>query len=305
MLRRMPPGAGEEGEGGGEDGGALALEPSPEAAAAGAALPETLDSPTAGPAPLSIAEAAAAAAAAEAEDGDDDAMLAAPIGSAPLGGGGGGGEAPPIGAAARGGAGGRGGDDLPPVDTLPEHRIQAGCTAVVAVLQARPRARAAAGLPRLQAAGCNGRGACWVARRVPAINGGRRQGLVGFGRTAARERCAGGCGTPPEPARGAGERDVVGQRGRLARGAGARGRGRRAERGPQAGRGGRARAHHGRRRLHLGRRRRQPVRRPRGAGSTPPVCALERAWQPERRAGGGCDCSAVAPHRKAFLRPCQ
>jgi len=179
MLRRMPPGAGEEGEGGGEDGGALALEPSPEAAAAGAALPETLDSPTAGPAPLSIAEAAAAAAAAEAEDGDDDAMLAAPIGSAPLGGGGGGGEAPPIGAAARGGPGGRGGDDLPPVDTLPEHRIQAGCTAVVAVLQARHPRTCRGAVARPRAAGCGGRGACRAARRVLAVKGGRRRGLVG------------------------------------------------------------------------------------------------------------------------------
>ena len=124
MLRRMPPGGGVEGKG--EESAALALEPSPEAEAAAAALPETLDSPTAGPEPLTVAAAAAAAAAADAEDDPDEAMLAAPIGSAPIGSG------------PRGGPGARGTEDLPPEDTLPEHRIQAGCTAVVAVLQARP-----------------------------------------------------------------------------------------------------------------------------------------------------------------------
>ena len=138
MLRRMPPGVGDEGEPGADEVGP-ALDPSPEAADAAAALPETLDSPTAGPAPLLLnavvtnsakpdtAPGAAAAAhevGAGMDDGADEAMLSAPIGAAPIGSG-----------VGRGGAAGAGTDDLPPEDTLPEHRIQAGCTAVVAVLQ--------------------------------------------------------------------------------------------------------------------------------------------------------------------------
>ena len=140
MLRRMPPGVGDEGELGAEEAGP-ALDPSPEAAEAAAALPETLDSPTAGPAPLTLnaavnhsakpesapgAPAAAHEPGAGMDDDADEAMLAAPIGAAPIGSGSG---------LGRGGAAGGATDDLPPEDTLPEHRIQAGCTAVVAVLQ--------------------------------------------------------------------------------------------------------------------------------------------------------------------------